>query len=350
MTTWIARRDPDQVRAEVAATDPRLPLAGLTLAVKDNIDLAGWPTTAGCPAFAREAASTAPVVERLVAAGAVVAGKTNLDQFATGLVGTRSPYGPVESPAAPGRVAGGSSSGSAAAVARGEVDVALGTDTAGSGRVPAAFCGIVGLKPTAGWLPVRGVVPACPSLDCVSVFARDVATAARAVEAAGGHDPADPRSQRPPEPWPDAPVRRIGVPDPAVVARWCDPAVAAAFAAAVDGLAAQGFATVEVDLATYLEAGDLVYAGALVAERYASVGAFVAAHPGEVDPVVASIVLAAGELPAHALARDHERVLALRRIAAGLWDDVDAVLVPTAPTHPTFAEVAAAPVALNAAL
>ena len=176
----------------------------------------------------------------------MVAGKTNLDQFATGLVGTRSPYGAVENPVAPGYVAGGSSSGSAAAVASGEAELALGTDTAGSGRVPAAFCGVVGLKPTPGWLSTTGVVPACRSLDCVSIFARDVATAASGLEAATGHDPFDPRSRaRPPDRWSPA-VVRVGVPAVSVLEKWCEPAVVAAFAdVRLDQL---GFEVVEVDL------------------------------------------------------------------------------------------------------
>ncbi|MEJ7845248.1 MAG: allophanate hydrolase [Acidimicrobiales bacterium] len=347
MSVWISRCDPASVAVEVAGTDAALPLAGLRLAVKDNIDVAGFPTTAGCPAFAYEPAVDATVVQRLRVAGAVVAGKTNLDQFATGLVGTRSPYGAVESPIAPGRVAGGSSSGSAAAVARGEADVALGTDTAGSGRVPAAFCGIVGLKPTRGWLPTTGVVPACRSLDCVSVFAADVATAARVVEAAAGPDPDDPWS-RPRPAGPDrGAVRRLGRPSPAVLERWCTPAVVDAFDAALARVAIE---VVEVDLAAYLEAGDLLYGGAFVAERHAAVGAFVEAHPDDVDPVVGAIIVAAGTLTASALAADRHRLAVLARRSESLWTVVDAVVVPTAPSHPTIAEVAADPVGVNAAL
>lgn len=345
MTTWITRRDPDDVAAERAATSPELPLAGLRLAVKDNIDVAGMPTTAGCPAFAYQPTDDAPVVARLRAAGAVVAGKTNLDQFATGLVGTRSPYGVVESPIAPGRVAGGSSSGSAAAVALGEVEAALGTDTAGSGRVPAAFCGVVGLKPTRGWLSTRGVVPACRSLDCVSVFATTVAQAACVVEAAAGFDPLDAWSRHPAQRA--AAVRRIGRPSRTVLEAWCTREVIDAFEATLRGA---DLAVIEVDLAPYLAAGDLLYGGAFVAERYAAVGAFVEAHPDDVDPVVRSIIAAAGSLRAAALAEDLDRLAMLRRQADDLWSVVDAVVVPTAPFHPTVAEVAADPVAISAAL
>lgn len=337
---WISR-----LGAAPIPTDPDLPLAGVRLAVKDNIDVVGLPTTAGCPAFAYEPDASAPVVDRLEAAGALVVGKTNLDQFATGLVGTRSPYGALESPLAPGRVSGGSSSGSAVAVATGQAEVALGTDTAGSGRVPAAFCGIVGLKPTPGWLSTTGVVPACRSFDCVSVFAADVATAARAVEVAAGYDPADPRSRERPVDAPMRPVQRLGVPSYAAL-DGCDPEVVAAFA----NLDLTGFEVVEVDITPYLDAGALLYGGALVAERHAAVGAFVAAHPDDVDPVVRSIIEAAGQLPAHRLAADLARLDELRRAAEAIWDDVDALLLPTAPSHPTLAEVAADPVGVNASL
>jgi allophanate hydrolase len=325
MTAWITRRSAP------------VPEGALRLAVKDNIDVAGMPTTAGCPAFAYEPSASAPVVTRLEAAGAVVVGKTALDQFATGLVGTRSPHGALESPLAPGYVSGGSSSGSAVAVATGEADIALGTDTAGSGRVPAALCGIVGLKPTVGWLPVAGVVPACRSFDCVSVFARDVATAARAVEAAG--DPRPAAAVRP--------VRRIGVPAPSVLAAADDEGRAAW--AALD-LAGLGYEVVEVDLDAYLAAGRLLYDGALVAERHAAVGAFVDAHPDDVDPVVGRIISAAGRLPASAYVRDVERLAELAAAAARVWDEVDAVVLPTVPHHPTVAEVAADPIGANAAL
>ncbi|HMJ74352.1 MAG TPA: allophanate hydrolase [Iamia sp.] len=338
MTPWITRRDPSDVAAEAALVDPALPLAGLRLAVKDNIDVAGMPATAGCPAYAFGPEVSAAVVTRLEAAGAVVAGKTALDQFATGLVGTRSPHGALESPLAPGSVSGGSSSGSAVAVATGEADIALGTDTAGSGRVPAAFCGIVGLKPTKGWLPTTGVVPACRSFDCVSVFARDVATAALAVEAAGGPCPSSAAS----------PVRRLGVPGTAVVERWCDGETLAAWTAL--DLAGYGYEVVEVDLDAYLAAGDLLYGGALVAERHAAVGAFVDAHPDEVDPVVGPLITAAGKLTASAYLRDVERLAELSHAAATVWSEVDAVVMPTTPSHPTIAEVAADPIGANAAL
>ncbi|MDQ6779064.1 MAG: amidase family protein, partial [Actinomycetota bacterium] len=191
---WITLRPLEDVLADAEILDAEpareLPLRGALLAVKDNIDVAGLPTTAGCPAYAYKPSVDAPVVARLRAAGALVLGKTNLDQFATGLVGTRSPYGAVRDARRPDYVSGGSSSGSAVAVALGIVDLALGTDTAGSGRVPAAFQGLIGVKPTRGIVPVAGVVPACRTLDCVTVFARDVSTAERALWVMAGAEPA----------------------------------------------------------------------------------------------------------------------------------------------------------------
>jgi allophanate hydrolase len=207
----------------------------------------------------------------------------------------------------------------------------------------------VSLKPTPGWLSTRGVVPACRSLDCVSVFARDVATAARAIEAAAAYDAADPWS-RPAPHRRAADVRRIGVPSSAVVARWCEPEVASAFAALVARLPALGFEAVEVDLSPYLDAGELLYGGALVAERYAAVGPFVMENLRDIDPAVGHIIAAASRLPAHALAADLDRLAGLRRRAAAVWEAVGAVLVPTAPSHPTTAAVAADPIGVNAAL
>jgi allophanate hydrolase len=253
----------------------------------------------------------------------------------------------VANPLAPGHVSGGSSSGSAVAVALGEADIALGTDTAGSGRVPAAFCGVVGLKPTWGWLPVTGVLPACRSFDCVSVFARTVAEAAAAVEVAAGVDPDDPWSRAAPA-GPTGPVRRIGVPGAGLLATWCDRPVAEAFAAL--DLRALGYDVQVVGLDDYLDAGDLLYAGAFVAERHAAVGAFVEAHLDDVDPSVGRIITAAGRPTASALAADRDRLAILRRLAASVWDRVDAIVVPTAPAHPTVDQVAADPIGVNAAL
>lgn len=340
---WISRHDGESIAAAVAAA--RGPLAGTTVAVKDNVDVAGLPTTAACPSFRYEPVATAPAVQRLLDAGAVVVGKTNLDQFATGLVGTRSPYGAVESPVAPGRVSGGSSSGSAAAVALGWADIGVATDTAGSGRVPAAFCGIVGLKGTRGWVPTAGVVPACPSFDCTTVFARTVGEAARALRTMAGtvdHDP----STRDRPPVAARSVQRVGVPAPAVL-DGCDDRTRRRFDAALALLEEHGFELADVDLDPYLEAGTLLYGGAFVAERTAAFGH---ALGPDVDPVVAEIVGRGRHWSAVDLAADRSRVDALRVRAAQVWSAVDAVLLPTAPFQPTVAEVAADPLGVNARL
>ena len=349
---WITVVDADLLLAAArrverrTAAGERLPLAGVTVGVKDNIDVAGVPTTAGCPAYRRVAAEDAPCVAALVDAGALVVGKTNMDQFATGLVGTRTPYGAVRNAVDAGYVAGGSSSGSAVAVALGQVDLALGTDTAGSGRVPAAFNGIVGLKPTRGVVSTRGTVPACVSLDCVSIFTRSAAAARRAFDVMALPDPFDPYS-RPMRLR--RPLRRtvqvVGVPDvddldvPAECAKL--------FQLAAGRLDALGVRTEAIDLAPFLQAGRVLYDGALVAERYAAVGRFVAGHRDEVDPVVAGIIERSAALPAYQLAADLDRLARLRLAAAAAFRRVDALMLPTAPFHPTIEEVAAAPVTLN---
>jgi allophanate hydrolase len=351
---WITLRPLEDALADAAAVDGAertLPLAGLTLAVKDNIDVAGLPTTAGCPAFASLPEASAPVVQRLVDAGAVVLGKTNLDQFATGLVGTRSPYGAVRDARRPDHVSGGSSSGSAVAVALGIADLALGTDTAGSGRVPAAFQGVVGIKPTRGLVPVRGVVPACRTLDCVTVFAADLATAERAMGVMAGPDAADPTSR----PWPpDAPAAappapRVAVPDPEELGA-LTPAARAAFVDAATRLRDGGARLQPVALAPFLEAARLLYDGALVAERHAAVGAFVDAHRDAVDPTVGQIVAAAGAVTASRYVDDVERVERLRLAAMEALDGADALLLPTTTAQPTLAEVAADPLGANSRL
>ena len=354
---WIHLRPEAEALAEAEAVDARvaageeLPLAGATLAVKDNIDVAGMPTTAACPAFAYQPATDATAVARLRAAGAVVLGKTNLDQFATGLVGTRSPYGAVRDAFRPEYVSGGSSSGSGAAVALGVADLALGTDTAGSGRVPAAFGGIVGLKPTRGLVPVGGVVPACRGLDCVSVFAPALAPAEAALALIAGPDPSDPLSRPLPA---DArlaapPTPRVGVPEPQSLAA-LTPAARAAFAAAAERLREAGAELVGLDPEPFLAAGALLYGGAFVAERHAAVGEFVAAHREEVDPTVREIVLAAAAPTASELFADRERLDVLALAAHAAFESADALLFPTTTRQPTIAAVEAEPVAANSAL
>lgn len=317
-------------------------LAGLRVAVKDNVDVAGLPTTAGCPDYAYLPDRDAPAVAALRAAGAVVAGKTNMDQFATGLVGTRSPYGPVSDSRRPEFISGGSSSGSAVAVATGAADIAIGTDTAGSGRVPAALQGIVGIKPTVGVVSTEGVVPACRSYDCVTIFAADPARADQAmgVMAAGAPGrawPADTRLAAPPRPtvaiFADLPE--------------LDPVWRAAFERAVAVLRQRGATIVEIDPEPFLAAARLLYDGALVAERYAAVGEFVESRPDAVDPTVASIIRAAGAIPAHRLVADRAELERLRALAMDSLGDADALLAPTAPMHPTIAQVEADPIGIN---
>lgn len=314
------------------------PLAGTTFAVKDNIDVAGVPTTAGCPSFAYTPTRSAPVVQRLLDAGATVVGKANMDQFATGLTGTRSPYGIPRSVIDPTRISGGSSSGSAVAVAAGLATFALGTDTAGSGRVPAACNGIVGLKPTPGLLPIEGIVPACRSVDCPSAFTTTVAAARVLLEVLA------PQLVRGPQGPP-----RLGVPDGASLTHLA-PAARAAFAATVDLAVAAGADIVTVDLAPFLAAGDLLYGGAWVAERYAAVGAFIETHPDEVHPVVASIVLGGRDLTAAQAFADRYRLDDLARDCTAALAGLDALLLPTVPDVPTVEDVLADPVGTNAAL
>lgn len=336
---WITELGEDVMATTAARADAAAPLAHLRLAVKDNIDVAHVPTTAGCPAFAYTPTRSAPVVERLVEAGAVVVGKTNLDQFATGLTGSRSPYGVGRSVLDPTLISGGSSSGSAVAVAAGMADVALGTDTAGSGRVPAACNGIVGYKPTPGLLPIRGIVPACRSIDCPSVFTRTVAEARAVLDVLepGAHPPAlDVMRSR----------LRVGVPDDASLAA-VHPAARAAFAASVAALDAE---IVPLDLAPMFAAGDLLYGGAWLAERYHSVGAFIEAHRAEVNDVVAGIILAARSLSATDAFTDRYRLQELAEAAAVRWDGIDVLLTPTVPDVPTVDEVAADPIGTNIAL
>ncbi|WP_326735239.1 allophanate hydrolase [Streptomyces sp. NBC_01022] len=345
---WIGLRPQADLEEETHALETRLaageflPLAGRLLAVKGNIDVAGLPTTAGCPSYAYEPAADAPVVARLRAAGALVIGTTNLDQFATGLVGTRSPYGAVRSAHAPDRISGGSSSGSAVAVALGIADLALGTDTAGSGRVPAAFNGIVGLKPTRGLVPVDGVVPACASLDCVTVFARTLPEAESAL-ALMTSATARPVPGRVPGPW------RIAVPSTEQLGE-LDPGWADAYASTTTRLRAAGAVLLPVDLTPFTEAAAMLYAGAFVAERYTAVGAFVDSGPPDLDPTVAGIITAARDIPAHRLFADRDRLERLRAAAEAALGDADALLLPTTPGHPTLAEVAADPLGANARL
>ncbi|MDR3516090.1 MAG: allophanate hydrolase [Azospirillaceae bacterium] len=356
---WISLRDRDSVLAEAQALDltalAALPLLGIPFAIKDNIDALALPTTAGCPAFATVPARAATVVERLQQAGALLIGKTNLDQFATGLVGVRSPYGIPRSPFDPDAISGGSSSGSAVATARGLVGFALGTDTAGSGRVPAAFCNLIGLKPTRGLISATGVVPACQSLDCVSIFANTADDAAAVLAVAAGYDPADPYSRAPvtpvPTSLPGVPASfRFGVPRPEDLTFCGDAGAEALFAASVERLSALGGTAVTVDLSPFLAAARLLYEGPWVAERTAAVGDFLDSHPDAVNPVVAAIIASGRTITAPAAFTALHRLETLRRRCAPVWTDIDVLLVPTAPTTYSVAAVEADPIRLNTTL
>jgi allophanate hydrolase len=356
---WIALVAWSAVKVALAQlrTAPReLPLYGVPFAIKDNIDLAGTPTTAACPAYAYVPQRSAFVVQRLVAAGAIPIGKTNMDQFATGLTGTRTPHGACASVVDPRYVAGGSSSGSAVVVADGTVPFALGTDTAGSGRVPAAFNAIVGLKPSLGRLSTSGVVPACRSLDCVSLLTTDVAGAAQVLDVAGGPDAGDPYSRVPVPPASaerlarGASAARLAVPRPDQLELCGDRGAARAWERARQRAVALGWNIAEVDFEPFAEAARMLYEGPWLAERFASVGAFVAAHPREVDPIVRRVIMAGRDLGAVAAFQGAQRLAELRRTTRAVWESADALLLPTAPTLYTAAEIAEEPIARSALL
>ena len=348
---WISRFSRAEVLALAQAVDARLaagedlPLAGVPFAVKDNIDVAGLETTAACPAFAYRPDRHAEVVARLCAAGAIPLGKTNLDQFATGLNGTRSPYGAPACVFNRAYVSGGSSSGSAVVVAAGLVPLALGTDTAGSGRVPAAFNGLIGFKPSKGRWSSSGLIPACRSLDCITVFAANAEDAALADTVIAGFDPADSFSRR----LPDRPLTgtRLGVPLPAQRPWFGDFQAEHLYAQALARLETLGFTLHEVDFAPLFEAAALLYNGPWVAERTAALETLLRDRPEAIDPTVREIVSAGLAISAVEVFRGQYRLMELARAAEAIWSAVDALAVPTAPTIYRTAEMRANPVALN---
>jgi allophanate hydrolase len=331
-----------------AAALKAMPLFGVPFAVKDNIDVLGLPTTAACPAFERSVKAHAFAVARLIEAGAVCMGKTNLDQFATGLVGARSPYGRPSSTFDAERVSGGSSSGSAVVVSRGDVPFALGTDTAGSGRVPAGFNNIVGLKPTPGRVSCAGVVPACRSIDCVSVLALTVADAAQVLAVIEGPDPADAYSAFSAGAALPKAVLRVGLPVDPVFAG--DIGYEAAYAQAVVHLQSLGHSVLPLDFSPLLAVARLLYGGPWVAERHAVVQALMEKSPEAIDPTVLRVIEVATQFSATDAFRGQYALRDAQRLAASLWQQVDVLMVPTAPAHPTHKEIDTDPLGANALL
>jgi len=350
---WISRADSEVLRAAARAIDARiaagecLPLAGVPYAAKDNIDVAGLETTAACPAFAYSPERSAAVIERLEAAGAICVGKTNLDQFATGLVGTRSPYGIPRNAYNRDYVSGGSSSGSAVAVAAGLVAFGLGTDTAGSGRVPAAFNHLIGFKPSKGRWSNRGLVPACRTIDCITVFTDTLEDAAAVDAVLAEFDAGDPFS-RPPA---DVALmgKRIGVPRRDQRQFFGDGQAEHLYERALATLSTQGD-LVEIDITPLLAAAQLLYGGPWVAERTAAILSLLESNPEAIHPVVCEIVAGGLEMSAVEVWQGHYRLAELQREAEAMWDSVDALAFPTTGTTYRVAELEAAPIALNSNL
>lgn len=354
---WIHRLPLQRLREYAAALEgkdiAKLPLYGVPFAIKDNIDLAGVPTTAACPDFAFTPDKSAAVVQRLVDAGAIPIGKSNLDQFATGLVGARSPYGAGRNSFDPAYVSGGSSSGSAIAVAKGYVSFALGTDTAGSGRVPASFNNLVGHKPTCGLLSATGMVPACRSLDTISIFALTAEEAQRVLGVASAFDAADPFSRKA-EPhgfdFGSAPAFRFGVPRPVDLEYFGNKEGERLYKDAVETLRRLGGEPVETDLQPFLETARLLYGGPWVAERYAAIRKFFDAKPQALFPVTREIVGASAKWLAADAYDALYRLKTLKRVADANWSNVDVIVTPTAPRHYRIDAVEAEPIKLNSNL
>jgi allophanate hydrolase len=355
---WIARVDEAALFARAAELESRdpgtLPLYGIPFAIKDNIDLAGLPTTAACPAFAYQPDASAAAVQRLIDAGAIAIGKTNLDQFATGLVGTRSPHGIVRNSFDARYISGGSSSGSAVAVALGMVGFALGTDTAGSGRVPAAFNNLVGYKPTLGLISTRGMVPACRTLDAISIFALTAGDAAAVAQVMRGHDPSDPWSRlaqlAPRRGWSQQATPRIGVPLPAQREFFGNAEYARLFEASIVRCASSGARIVEVDISPLLDVARLLYEGPWVAERYLVAGELLRRNPAALHPVTRQVIDGGAKASAADAFAARYRLQELAATARDLWPAVDALLLPTAGTHFTIDEEQSEPLARNSQL
>lgn len=356
---WIALvpREAAMERAHSLERRPAaraLPLYGVPFAVKDNFDVEGIPTTAGCPAFRYSSVKTAVAIASLEAAGAILIGKTNMDQFATGLVGTRSPYGACSSVFDDRYISGGSSSGSAVAVAKGLVAFSLGTDTAGSGRVPAAFNNLIGLKPTRGLLSTTGVVPACRTLDCVSIFARSSADAHAVWSVARSFDPDDPysrelRGSEESVPWMGSGFR-FGVPSKVQLEFFGDEDAARLYFSAIERLIDLGGQKVEIDFSIFRTAAELLYAGPWVAERAAALGSFLDSNADDINPVVRRILAGASRYSAVDAFKAEYRLRELCRAAQTEWKKMDLLFLPTAPTIYTHEAVAVDPLKLNSNL
>ncbi len=357
---WISRVPKDAAlarAAELQALAPEaraaLPLFGLPFAVKDCIDVAGVPTTCACPDFAYTPKQSASSIERLLAAGAIYIGKTNMDQFATGLVGTRTPYGTAKNPFNAEYIPGGSSSGSGVAVAAGLVSFALGTDTGGSGRVPASYTNTVGLKPTVGRVSPRGLVNACRSIDCITVYALTAQDAMTVLNVMDGHEPATPFSRPLPatadrrRPRHDGECFAFGVPDDRFLELFGDPNTPSLFREAIAEMEALGGAPRRVDYAPMLEVNQMMFFGPLLAERYASVGDFIKSNAESCDPVVRQIVLKGEGLPAVDTWRMLYRLEEIKRALRPMWEQIDFLLVPTVGRLWTKSDIAADPLGTN---
>ncbi|MCO6414300.1 MAG: allophanate hydrolase, partial [Thiogranum sp.] len=353
---WITRLSRQQLQPYLDALDGHspedMPLYGIPFAIKDNIDLANVPTTAACPGYAYTPQQHAFVVQRLIDAGAIPVGKTNLDQFATGLVGTRSPYGACRNSFDPEYISGGSSAGSAVAVATGLASFSLGTDTAGSGRVPAAFNNLIGIKPTRGLLSTRGVVPACRSLDCVSIFALSAEDAGRVLDLCEAFDAQDAYARAVPVAVPALNPRRFrfGVPRADQLEFFGNDEAARLFAQAVERLEALGGECVTIDFAPFLSTARLLYEGPWVSERYLAIEAFIEAQADALHPVTRRIIEPGKQSTAVDAFRAQYRLAELTRRSEVIWEDVDLVITPTAGTIYRIDEVAADPVTLNSNL
>jgi allophanate hydrolase len=351
---WISLANEKLAIERARAVDLALPLAGVPFAVKDNFDVAGMATTAGCPSFAYEPDRTAPAVQRLIDAGGILIGKTNMDQFATGLVGVRSPYGACSSVYDSRYISGGSSSGSSVAVAKGLCAFSYGTDTAGSGRVPAAFNNLIGLKPTRGLLSANGVVPACRSLDCVSIFSRTAVDAHTVWNVAKGFDSDDPYSRTftpgaGAAPWVTG-TFRFGVPQDSQLKFFGDEDTPLLYRKAIEKLEALGGTAVSIDFSVFREAAELLYSGPWVAERFAAVGEFLRMQSEGVNEVVKNIILGATKYSAADAYRSAYTLETLKQRAADHWAQMDVLLLPTAGTIYRREAVLNDPVRLNSNL